>query len=800
MLSGLPKKNRMTNCYHCGDECQNELIKSEGKVFCCNGCKTVYELLSEHSMGDYYDMESAPGLKVNGKADHRKFAYLDQEEIAAKFLLFNDGTTAKVSFFIPQIHCSSCIWLLENLNQLHTAFTHSHVLFSKRTLDLSYKPDEITLSELVALLSSIGYEPDLSENTKERKSKTNQQLLLQIGVAGFAFGNIMLLSFPEYLGIDRSFQEFRAFFGYISLFLALPAFFFSGADYLKQAWRGMKQRFINMDIPIAIGMCVLLVRSTYEILSQTGAGYLDSLAGLVFFLLLGKWFQRKSYDALSFDRDYKSYFPIAVNRINKNTTEIVEIENLNVADRIVLRNQELIPADGILSSEEALIDYSFVTGEADPIFKKRSEQVYAGGRLIGSSIELILSQKVDNSYLTQLWNEQVFKEKHGLDLSHISNKVSKYFSIAIFIITLITAVYWQINNPGIMWHAISSVLIVACPCALALSLPFTLGNITRLHGHFGLYLKNAEVVEQLAKVDTLVFDKTGTITTKTKDSLSYEGISLNQDEINALASAVNHSMHPISIAIKEYLGKSQNAILSSSFQEDLGQGIRAIGNGFDIKLGKAIYVGLLTAPQNGNGSEAHLQINGQYKGYFSLKQEFRPGLKNLLKELSGTYELHLLSGDNDHQKSLFEKEFSFKSLQFNQQAKDKLTYVQKLQNTGRTVLMIGDGLNDAGALKQSDVGLAIADDLHQFSPACSAILKSNKLHSLDQFLKSSKTGVRIVYWSFFLSFCYNVVGLYFAVSGQLSPILAAILMPLSSISVVFFASVMSRKFASINKN
>jgi len=751
-------------------------------------------------MSNYYDMENAPGLKVNGIADSHKFAYLDQEAISAKFLQFNDGSIAKVSFFIPQIHCSSCIWLLENLNQLHSAFTHSHVMFSKRTLDLSYKPDEIALSELVCLLASIGYEPDLSESTKNRKSATNQHLLLQIGVAGFAFGNIMLLSFPEYLGIDRSFQEFRAFFGYISLFLSLPAFFFSGSDYLKQAFRGIKQRFINMDIPIAIGMCVLLVRSAYEIISQTGAGYLDSLAGLIFFLLLGKWFQRKSYDALSFERDYKSYFPIAVNRLTEDKTEIVEIENLKVADRIVLRNQELIPADGILDSDEALINYSFVTGEADPIFKKQGEQVYAGGRVIGSSVELVLSQKVDNSYLTQLWNEQVFKEKSGADLSEISNKVSKYFSLAIFGITFFTAIYWQINNPSILWHAISSVLIVACPCALALSLPFTLGNITRLHGHFGLYLKNAEVIEQLAKVDTLVFDKTGTITTKNEDSLHYEGISLNQQEINALASAVNHSLHPISIAIKAHLGKSQSAVISSTFHEDLGQGIRATGQDFEIKLGKAIYVGLLTTPKNGNGSEAHLQINGQYKGYFSLKQDFRPGLKSLLKELSGKYELHLLSGDNDHQKSLFEQEFSFKSLQFNQQPKDKLKYVSELQKAGKTVLMIGDGLNDAGALKQSDVGLAIADDLHQFSPACSAILKSEKLHLLDKFLKSSKTGVRIVYWSFFLSFCYNVVGLYFAVSGQLSPILAAILMPLSSISVVFFASVMSRKFASINKN
>lgn len=790
----------MTNCYHCGDECQNELIKSEENVFCCTGCKTVFELLNEHAMGDYYHMENAPGLKVNGTADNSKFAYLDQEGIAAKFLLYNDGTSAKLSFFIPQIHCSSCIWLLENLNQLHTAFTHSHVLFSKRTLDLSYKPNEIALSELVALLASIGYEPDLSENTKERKSKTNQKLLLQIGVAGFAFGNIMLLSFPEYLGIDRSFQEFRAFFGFISLFLAIPTFFFSGSDYLKHAWRGIKQRFINMDIPIALGMCVLLVRSAYEIITQTGAGYLDSLAGLVFFLLLGKWFQRKSYDALSFERDYKSYFPIAVHRSIENTTEIVEIKNLNVADRIILRNQELIPADGILDSDEALIDYSFVTGEADPIFKKRGEQVYAGGRIMGSSIEIILSQKVDNSYLTQLWNEQVFKENQGHDLNHISNKVSKHFSMAIFIITIFTAVYWQINNPSIMWHAISSVLIVACPCALALSLPFTLGNITRLFGHFGLYLKNAEVVEQLAKVDTLVFDKTGTITTKTENSLTYEGIGLNQHEINVLASAVNHSLHPISFAIKGHLGRSQNAIVTCSFQEDLGQGISATGKDFKLKLGNAMYVGLLTRPRNTNGSEAHLQINGQYKGFFSLKQDFRPGLKALLNKLSSTYELHLLSGDNDHQKSLFEEAFSFKALQFNQQPKDKLNYVRELQNAGKTVLMIGDGLNDAGALKQSDVGLAIADDLHQFSPACSAILKSEKLHLLDQFLQKSKTGIRIVYWSFFLSFCYNMVGLYFAVTGQLSPILAAILMPLSSISVVFFASMMSRKFARINKN
>jgi Cu+-exporting ATPase len=790
----------MKHCYHCGDECSTTQIKSEEKLFCCAGCKTVYELLADHAMSDYYSMEDTPGIRVNGSVDDSKFTHLNDPKIQAKYLQFNDGKTAKVSFFIPQIHCSSCIWLLENLQQLHSGVSHSHVLFSKRTLDLTFNPEELSLGQLVALLASIGYEPDLSENTNKRKRSSNKRLLLQIGVAGFAFGNIMLLSFPEYLGIDQSFQEFRAFFATISLVLAIPAFFFSGYDYLKQAYLGVRQRYINMDLPIAIGMVVLLVRSTYEIVSETGTGYLDSLAGLIFFLLLGKWFQRKSYDALSFERDYKSYFPIAVNRESNGKTEVVPIEELNISDQIVLRNQELIPADGILLSEEALIDYSFVTGEADPIFKKKGEVIYAGGRLMGSTIQLTLSQKVDNSYLTQLWNDQAFTESKSGDLNSISNTVSKYFSIAIFIITLFTGVYWQLTDPTVTWHAITSVLIVACPCALALSLPFTLGNITRLHGHFGLYLKNAEVLEKLALVDTLVFDKTGTITTRTGKNLVYHGESLSLPEINALASAVKHSLHPLSIAIKEHLASLQNEQLSSEFQEELGMGIYARGEGFEVKLGKAIYLGKVSTKDKDAGSEAHVAINGVYKGYFSLQQEFRPGLQDLLQRLRPNYQMHLLSGDNDHQKSEFENNFSFESLNFNQSPKDKLEFIKELQNTGKTVLMLGDGLNDAGALKQSDVGLSIADQLHQFSPACSAILNAQSLDRLDQFLKSSKTGIRIVWASFALSFCYNVIGLYFATTGQLSPITAAILMPLSSISVVFFASFMSRKYARIRKN
>jgi Cu+-exporting ATPase len=283
-------------------------------------------------------------------------------------------------------------------------------------------------------------------------------------------------------------------FGFLNLAFAIPVLFYSGNDYLLSAFKNLRRKIINIDLPIAIGMLAIFMQSSYEIISQSGAGYMDSLCGFVFFLLIGKWYQNQTYQALSFERDYKSYFPVAVTKINNYEEENIPIKDLKEGDRILVHNQELIPTDATLLKGEANIDYSFVTGESRPVRKAIGEMLYAGGRQIGSSIELEVKSKVEQSQLTKLWNQDEKVDEYT-NLSKLIDKVSMNFTLVVISISILTAVFWSIVDASVVLKAFASVLIVACPCALALSIPFAYGNTMRLLGKKGFYLKNSEVVE-----------------------------------------------------------------------------------------------------------------------------------------------------------------------------------------------------------------------------------------------------------------------------------------------------------------
>jgi len=784
-----------TSCYHCGDDLPATPYLSADKQFCCLGCKGVYQILSSHNLNSYYAYNDVPGQSQKKAPQH--FDYLDEPGIAADLVDYTDEKTTVITLFIPAIHCSSCIWLLEHLHKINPAVAESRIDFLKKQVSITFKNQQITLRKVVEMLTAIGYEPMISLQDVVKKQLTDhseRDLIMKIAVAGFCFANVMMLSFPDYFGFSSFEENYRSFFNWINLALSLPVLLYSSRDYFISAWTNLKNGILNLDFPLALGIAVMFIRSAAEIITHTGSGFIDTLCSLVFFLLIGKWMQRRTYHYLSFERDYRSYFPVAVTRIANGKDQPIPLNELKPGDRILIRSNEIIPADAILLKGEAKLDFSFVTGESLAVDKVLGEIIYAGGRQIAGAIELEVVKPVSQSYLTKLWNNEAFAAQRN-PIKTFSDTASKYFSIVLLIVAFAAGLFWISTDLNKAIASFTAVLIIACPCALALSSPFTLAAVLSIFDKNKFYLKNTAVIEELARIDTIVFDKTGTITNPAAKGFEFTG-KLQSAEKQLVSDLAKNSGHPLSREVVKWLNLD-TVYPVDQYREQVGRGISGIVNGCKVKLGSATFLGLNTQDK---GSVVHLIIDGNYHGYFVSEQRWRPGFKQLALKLGQQKDLHLLSGDQDHDYKRLAPFFpGSQQLHFKQSPQHKLDYIVKLQQTGAQVMMLGDGLNDAGALKQSELGIAVTDDINNFSPGCDGILDGAAFDKLPQFMQQAKDAVKVIHMSFVISILYNAAGLFFAVQGLLSPLMAAILMPLSTVTIILFTSLTARFYAHKNK-
>jgi Cu+-exporting ATPase len=783
-------------CFHCGTPCLGEAFHRESKSFCCQGCLTVFELLTENGLGDFYQMADSAGVRVKATREEQ-FRYLDAPAVREQIVDFQDQRLTRITLRVPAIHCVACIWLLENLFQLRPGIGSSQVNFARKEVSICFENARLKLSELVALLASLGYEPELKladlGTGRRAANPAARRLWMQIGYAGFAFLNLMMFSLSIYFGMDTfTGPTFQRLVGWISFVLAVPVVTYSALDYWRNAWTSLRQKRLAIEVPIALGIAVIFVQSAFDVTTGRGEGYFDSLCGLIFFLLCGRLFQQKTFDRLSFERDYKSFFPLSVTRRGATGEEEAALAQLQVGDRLIIRNGQLVPADSRLVSGTALIDYSFVTGESEPVAKSEGEHLYAGGRHIGAAIEIETTKAVSQSYLTSLWNQEAFRKAKGGMIHTLTNVYSYRFTKIIIGIALAAAVFWMVRGDGVRaFKAFTSVLIVACPCALALAAPFTLGTAIRVLGRRKVFVKSPDVVETLARVDAVVFDKTGTLTAAGAGSVNFSGAVLGDDERRWLYSLARQSTHPLAVRMADAL-EGEPALPVRSFTETTGCGIEGVTGGHEILLGSAAWLrsrGIVCdPPKTAAGGVVCVAVDGRFRGTFLLTSALRPETERLVRNLSANHELALLSGDNERERARFTEIFGAAArMEFNQSPLLKFEFIEALQRSGRTVMMVGDGLNDAGALKQSHVGVAVVENVSAFSPASDIIMSAGMVPRLHEVLRYSKRAVRIVRLSFGISSLYNVVGIGIAAAGLLSPVVCAILMPVSSITVVAFA-------------
>jgi P-type Cu+ transporter len=778
-------------CFHCNEQCDPEDIVFDDKHFCCNGCLTVYQLFEENDLSCYYELNPSSG--TSPKAINDRYQFLEAKEIQDRFIEFDQDGVQVVELAIPAMHCSSCIWVLEHLHQLNTSVKQLLVNFPEKKIRVTYSSQTLTLRGLVELLSRIGYAPDLSlEQFEFSRTKVDRSLWMKIGVAGFAFGNIMLFSFPEYFEEGEFWiEQYKTVFRWLMLIFSIPVVFYAGFSYITSAIKGLRARILNIDVPIAMGILTLFIRSSIDVVLDLGSGFFDSLSGLVFFLLLGRLFQQKTYGYLSFERDYKSYFPISATRIREGIEETIPIYKITIEDELLIRNQELIPVDAILQSDSAELDYRFVTGESRIVTKYKGDLLYAGGRHTGPSIQVKVAKALSQSYLTQLWSNAAFKQEKSSGHKTVTDSISKHFTVAVLTIAIISTSFWLGYRPEEALNVFTAVLIIACPCAIALAAPFTQGNLLRYFGRLGFYVKDTNSLERMAHLEQLVFDKTGTLSQNDAETIDYKGQSLSNQEQRWVASVLRSSNHPLSRALYKKL-KTAEMLNHFKVTEFVGKGLEASIDNHLIRLGSAEFIGHNSDKCSAH-TEVHLSIDNTYFGAYYFHSTYRKGLQGLFGRLAPHYQLSILSGDNATESRRLQALLPKGSrLNFNQDPHQKLDYIMSLQQHSK-VAMIGDGLNDAGALAQSDIGIAVSEDVNVFSPACDAIIDARSLKYLDRFLAASKSGMRIIKNAFIFSLFYNLIGLGFAVSGALEPVVAAILMPLSSISIVVFTSLSTKR-------
>ncbi len=778
-------------CSHCGEPCADRSISDGQHVFCCTGCSSVYALLREHNLCDYYAAGSATGTSQRDVVrEHAAYAILDDPTVASRFIEYADPQRVRVRFALPTIHCASCIWLLERLPHIQPGLRSSEVDLHRKTVTVDLDPTSLTVRRVAELLRSVGYEPLIHvEGTEVQRSLQQREatrgLYVRLGVAGFAMGNIMMFSIAQYLAhgsnavaIDPVLMQV---FTWLSISMSIPVYVYSASPWLTSALAALRGRTLNLDVPVAIGITTLFVRSIVDISTGYGEGFLDSFAGLVFFLLIGRVFQQKAFDAVTFDRTVRSFFPLSVRRATQRGEEVVSIDNLKVGDTMIIRNGEVIPADAVMMSHVGYVDYAFVTGESVPVECAQGAMIYAGGKVVGRALDLTATKPVSQGYLASLWERSSARTTRD-GYAQESARFGRGFIWSVLAIAVVGFVAW-LPDVEMALNVFTAVVIIACPCALTLAAPITLGSAMGILGRMKMYAKNVGVLRALDRVRVVVFDKTGTLTSS-QPQVDYVGRELRDDEIAALVAVASHSTHPISRGVA--MMQAPYRVTATAVREEIGKGIVGEAGEHTVTIGSPLFLhehDVVVATDEYDHATV-VAIDHVLAGKLVAHAIVREHVPELLAQLRNDgLRSQLLTGDSDRDRALLLSSFADSDMTFRATPAQKVAHLEQLRTTSE-VLMIGDGLNDMSAMAVADVSIAVTENTSTLAPASDMIIPATHVHRIGDLLRYAHALRGVVLAALWFTMLYNVAAIAIALTGNLTPVVTAIMMPASSLLVI----------------
>jgi len=770
---GVTNSQKMQLCTHCDEEILIPYYAKNNKAFCCNGCLTVYELLQNKGLDEYYQIKNVSEIykrRAPVQIKEQKFLYLDSPDFLAEYTYKNKFNEITCEFYLEGIHCLACLWLIEKMPDFLPFVTVSHLDINKSIVTISVK-DGGELSKVARELNNLGHPPHplkRSEDYQRHKIKEDQKMLLKIGIAGAGAANIMLYAFSNYAGADGNYQKV---FNLLTVFFAFPVFLYSATPFYKNAWSALKYKRLSIDVPISLSLIVGFFVGIYYQIIGINENFFDSLTALVFLLLLSRYFLNK-IQAEGLKSSDLSFFYQTSSVLKKENDIWIEIhpQYLKVGDVFKVLNNDVIPVDGVIQSGQTKINNALLTGESAPVSVTAGSKVYSGTINLEDEIMVKVLEVKEQTRLGKILKQVQNARSHQSPIVDFTDKIAKYFILIVLSMAGIT--FFKYAALGDYKQALDkclTLLIVTCPCALALATPLTLTRTLARAAKKGIIIKNDDVIEKLSKIKNIFLDKTGTLTFGQLKIIKFFIHKLPCVDLKqVIISLEKKSKHPVATALCEYAYQNQKRLPLevNDFAESIGLGVKGIiaNKTYKITKGKIFEDGILIA---------EYQVNDK------LRPEVTSAFKKL-KEIG--LSLSLISGDQESEVKKIIQPIStyFKNIWSDLSPEEKLVLV----NNNPDVMMVGDGANDAMALSRSAVGVAVQGSMDISLRAAKVYLTTPGIKQISDLIILSKETMKVIYRNLFLSLVYNGVSVYLAFTGQISPLNAAIIMPLSSLTVL----------------
>ncbi|MGW8247679.1 MAG: heavy metal translocating P-type ATPase [Acidiferrobacterales bacterium] len=804
------------SCFHCGlpvprGSDWHVTIDGVERAMCCPGCKAVAQAIVDNGLEAYYRQRTETGTTGNvatpGALD--ALALFDKPEVQKSFVRDRDNLR-EASLILEGIHCAACIWLNEQYLQ-HLKGVHSvNINYATHRASVTWDDSVVHLSDILQAIQSIGYNAHPYDPSRQQAllEKEKRDYLKRLGLAGVLGMQVMILAVAMYVG-DWSGMEsgYRKFFSWLSLMLTLPILGYSAMPFLKGAWRDLRRRHAGMDVPVSLGITLAFLGSTYHTLVGSGHVYYDSVSMFVFFLLSARYLemQARKHSAESSEALTQS-IPVMARHINPDdgSENWVAAASLVVGDRIRVSPGESVATDGRLVDAATSLDESLLTGESTPVKKNPGDEVIGGSVNIGNPVTVQVTRIGEDTVLSSILRLVETAQRGRPRISQLADRIAGWFVSAILLLALATALYWYFHNPAAWLSITVSVLVVTCPCALSLATPTALTAATGVLTRLGLVPSNPIALEKIAHTTTVLFDKTGTLTYGQPGivhTTCHSGMNEN-DALHLAGLLERDSVHPIAKAFQQ-ADKTRSEALVSNLEHVVAGGICGLIEGKRYCIGNfgflqsripaiqhAVEPGL---ENNAGNSIVHLADEDKVLASFVLQDKAREGAATAVQQLHGMgIATAIVSGDRVENVSRIGADLGIDKINAGLSPDGKLDFIQALQHHGDSVLMVGDGINDAPVLAASDVSVAMGAGTQIAISKADYILMNDQLPTVVKALRLTRKTLRIIRQNLAWAVLYNILAIPAAAIGLVPPWLAALGMSASSLIVVVNALRLTR--------